>query len=92
MKRTFFIYVAAFALLATSCATGTGNATQAELDAAREAGTRHGEAAAALPSQTMQREKAIFEIRARETRLRNAGFDECADAYIEAAHQALSSK
>ena len=41
------------------------------------------------PKESMAREKAIFEIRARETRLRDAGFEECADAYIEAAGAVL---
>lgn len=91
MKRIVIAIIALSILLAGGCSDGTGNATQAEIDAARDAGTRHGRAAATLPSQTMQREKAIFEIRARETRLRNAGFDDCADAYIEAAHQAIST-
>lgn len=90
MKHLLLIFTIIAGVLTCACGTDTGNATPAELEAAREAGTRHGEAAAALPSQTMEREKAIFEIRARETRLRNAGFDDCADAYIEAAHSALS--
>lgn len=89
MKRIFIVLLGLSAVVAAGCTSDTGNATAAEIDAAREAGTRHGQAAAALPAQTMQREKAIFEIRARETRLRNAGFDECADAYIDAAHTAL---
>ena len=84
--QQFTIGLCAAAMLS---ACSSGDATEKELNASRDAGRRQAEAALTYPKESMAREKAIFEIRARETRLRDAGFEECADAYIEAAGAVL---
>lgn len=73
---------------AASCSNGS-DATDAELKVSHEAGRRHAEAALRLPENSMEREKAVLAIRARETRLRDAGFESCADAYIESAARTM---
>ncbi len=69
---------------ATSCSNGS-DATDAELKLTREAARRHAAEVLSHPENSMEREKAILAIRARETRLRDAGFEACADAYITEA-------
>lgn len=82
------IFISLLTILA-SCSGNSGDATDAELKAAREAGRKQAQIVADLPENSMEREKALFQIRARETRLRDAGFESCADAYIEAAAEVL---
>lgn len=84
--------VCAFALLllATSCSTRNADGTsQADIDAARRAGERDANVAAATDSLSYSRDSALMEIRARETQLREAGFPCAADAYVQAAESAL---
>ena len=71
---------------AASCSNGS-DATDAELKASHEAGRP--QAALRLPENSMEREKAVLAIRVRETRLRDAGFESCADAYIESAARTM---
>lgn len=73
---------------ASSCSNGS-DATDAELKLTREAARRHATEALSFPENNMEREKAILAIRARETRLRDAGFEACADAYINEAAETL---
>lgn len=79
----------ALLLFACSACSGKSDASDTELEAAAAAGRRHAEKALSYPDSSMEREKAVFGIRARETRLRDAGFEACADAYIESAAQVL---
>lgn len=79
-------------LLACTACSGSSDATEAELEAATAAGRRHAEKALSYPAESMERERAVFGIRARETRLRDAGFEACADAYIESAAETLGYK
>lgn len=88
MRITRLLLISSLATLA-SCSENSGDATVAELKAAREAGRKQAQIVVNLPENSMEREKAIFQIRARETRLRDAGFESCADAYIEAAAEVL---
>lgn len=64
---------------------------QAELLAARESGRRAAEAVAQTQPGSMAREKAILDIRAREYRIRTAGFDAAADAFATAAEEQLKA-
>jgi len=87
MKTLRLIYTI---LLATLISCGNGSdATSNELKASEAAGRRDAEAALALPENTMERENAILKIRARETRMRDAGFESCADAYIKVVGRTL---
>ena len=80
MRITRLLLISSLATLA-SCSENSGDATVAEL--------KQAQIVVNLPKNSMEREKAIFQIRARETRLRDAGFESCADAYIEAAAEVL---
>ena len=62
---------------------------QAELAAAAKAGHDAGVAVANTRENTMAREKAILDIRARETAIRRAGFEAAADTFAAAAQTAL---
>ncbi len=88
MKYLFSILFA-FSLLA--CADGRlpDGSTQADIEASRKAGERDANTALSFGEQSMQREGAILAIRAKETRLRNAGRPYCADAYVAAADSVL---
>ena len=70
----------------TGCKDVTPDANDAELEAAAEAGRQMGTEAASLPDGTMDKQRAILEIRAKETAIRDAGYPSCADTFaIEAA-------
>lgn len=88
MKAARILLISLTAAL-SACSNGT-NATDAELELSRNAGSEHARKVLALPENSMEREKAIFAIRARETRLRDAGYEDCADAYIHAAAGVLN--
>lgn len=79
------------ALSACTARTDDG-CSRADLDAAAEAGRRDAEAAAATAPASYGRDSALMDMRARETRLREAGFGSAADAYVEAAANVLTQK
>lgn len=84
--------IPALIILLASCTARTDDGcTIADLEAARAAGVRDAEAAAATDSLSYSRDSAIMDIRARETRMRDAGFGSAADAYVEAADTTLRS-
>jgi len=68
-----------------ACSDNADKATLEELALAADTGCRAAERAIALPVGSMARENAIFAIRAKETELRMAGFDACADTFAAVA-------
>lgn len=65
------------------------DSTSEEIAAAEAAGTEAGHAVASTPPNSMERERAVLEIRARESQLRNAGFPSAANSYAGAAEKAM---
>lgn len=82
------LFAAAFA----ACRSDDAKSTAAELSLAVEAGARAATEAMALPAGSYERENAILSIRAKETELRMAGFEECADSFAEAAGRIILPK
>ncbi len=79
-----------FAVL--SCGRAADGCTDADLRASRAAGQRDAAVVLAADSASFERDRAVFAIRARETRLREAGFGVAADVYVEAAAGVLRSE
>lgn len=65
------------------------DSTSEEIAAAVVAGTEAGDAVAATQPNSMERERAVLAIRARESQLRNAGFPTAAESYAGAAEKAM---
>lgn len=83
MRLTTFIFIA---VVMASCTADSSDANPAELEAAARAGREAGAFAASLPPNTMAQQEAILDIRAKETKIREAGFPSCADTFaVEAA-------
>lgn len=72
-----------------ACAGGDGSRRATE--AAEETGRRDAREAMSAPANSMEREKGVFAIRARETGLREAGLDSCANAYARGAYEIIDS-
>lgn len=73
------------------CSTRTDDGcTQADLQAAAAAGARDATAAASTPDKSYSRDSALIDIRARETRIREAGYGSAADAYAASAAEVLA--
>lgn len=95
MRRRFWgaliaaivIFFIVFSLLPAG--GGVADSTVEDIEAAIMAGTDAGNAVVAAKSNSMERERAIFDIRARESQLRNAGFPSAADAYADAAEKVM---
>lgn len=82
---------AVFLLAAAACTPRTDDGcTPADIRAAAAAGERDAAAAAAVAEATYGRDSAVMDIRARETRIREAGFGSAADAYAGAAARVLA--
>ena len=75
--------------VAAMCACNASEATEAEMELARTTGRADAMMAVAEPEESMQRERAVFAIRGKETMLRNAGFAVCADIYVAEAEKVL---
>lgn len=79
-----------FALMSiVSCSRTADGCSNADIEAARAAGIRDARKALAADSASFERDGAVLDIRARETRLREAGFNIAADAYTTAAENVL---
>lgn len=59
---------------------------------AAKAGAEAAQHAVALPAGSYERDDAILAIRAKETELRMAGFEECADSFAAAAERIILPK
>lgn len=68
------------------------DSTPEEVALARKSGRDAGLAVGRLREESMEREKAILEIRARETEIRTAGFTVAADTFAAAAAEAMREK
>lgn len=88
MKRFIHIISAVAMLFFLSCGNGT-DATDAEMELASKAGRRDAMKAVEARNSVTECEKAILEIRIRETDMRRCGFETCADIYRDAARQVL---
>lgn len=88
-KRILLFQIIGF--LAVSC-SNTHEATEAELSLTREQAQIQAQRAISHADGSMERERAIFEIRSIETKLRQAGFNECADTFASTAHRIIFSK
>jgi len=71
-----------------SCDSGTAK-NSAEIEEARTAARRDAARTARTAENSMEREKSILAMRARESSLRDAGFDDAADAYALCAEKEL---
>lgn len=91
MKHFILIIIAVFVVLATACGGGSADTDRA-IAAADSAGRRDAAIAVAAPAGSMERENTLFAIRARETRLRQAGYDAAADAYVAGAETVLADE
>lgn len=68
-------------------------ATTADIDAARAAAVKDARHVLATTQEnTMERERAVIELRARESAIRKAGFVKAADAYATTAQKELKVK
>lgn len=76
--------------LISSCGHKAEGASPTELAISASKGRSEANAALALPAGSMEREDAILAIRARETQMRMAGFEQCADTFAAAAREVLS--
>jgi len=65
------------------------DSTDEDIEAAIIAGTDAGNAVVEAKANSMERERAVFDIRARESQLRKAGFPSAADAYADAAEKGM---
>ena len=90
MKHTIHTIFLLSAACAVSCGTSADNSGPA-MKAAAEAGRRDASEVMAHPSGSMDREKGVFAIRARETELRESGLDSCANAYARGAYAVIDS-
>ncbi len=91
MRNIIFIITAFFAVIAAACSgSGSSGISEADRAAADSAGRRDAAIAVAAPQGSMERENTLFAIRARETRLRDSGYDEAADAYVAGAESVLA--
>lgn len=91
MRYIIFCITAFFAVIAAGCGgNGAAGISEADRLAADSAGRRDAAIAASAPRGSMERENTLFAIRARETRLREAGYDEAADAYVAGAEKVLA--
>ncbi|MDE6311764.1 MAG: hypothetical protein K2L96_08130 [Muribaculaceae bacterium] len=89
MRKASWTYtLIAIAAMATSC---RGDHSSAAMKAAAEAGHRDALEVMALKPESMEREGGVLAIRARETELRDQGFDSCAAAYSRAAYNVIDS-
>lgn len=87
MRNIFVVIILSFLIVA--CGDGLPHATVAELEASTNSGYRDAINVCQTKANSMERERAILSIRARETKLRQAGYFECADAYVSAAEKVL---
>lgn len=78
-----------YALLFILVSCSGSEATEAELNAAAEAGHRDALKAVYSRDKGMECERAILQIRARERKMRDAGFSDCADEYVLSAQTTL---
>ena len=85
MKYIFTIIILIIFLANTSCSDVGGKATPEELALAADTGRKMAEEALSYPAGSMVRENAILSIRAKETELRMAGFEACADTFASVA-------
>jgi len=92
-----FIIIAVMAVLSRACGNdlglmrGGGDFRKPVAEAIERGRADAGKALAA-PAGSMQRQEALFAIKAREYRLRAAGYDHAADDYISAATDALRTR
>lgn len=101
MKKSILIFTSILMLMAGSMLPGcsSDNNTKTEQTKKRkpiadavDAGHRDAAKVLACDDDTHSREKAIFDIRAREHSLREAGHNDAADDYIAAAYEVLHDK
>lgn len=79
------------AMALCGCGRASDGCTETDLNASREAGRRDAAVAVAADSASHERDGAVMSIRARETRLREAGYYVAADAYVDGAAEVLRS-
>ena len=85
MKYLFLIIVLSFTLVNSACSDSGEKASPEELALAADTGRKVAEEALSYPAGSMARENAILSIRAKETELRMAGFEACADTFASVA-------
>ena len=91
-RYIFFAIIGLFAIMAVLKACKDDDGTSpASLAYAASCGHRDALEALQQEEGTMAREGAILAIRARETAIRDAGYEECADSYARAAEETLFS-
>ncbi|MCH5220844.1 MAG: hypothetical protein J1F05_00725 [Muribaculaceae bacterium] len=83
------VVILSFVLIRSVSANDVRQCNEAEMAAAAESGKTAGEKVLETAPGSMQREEAIFEIRARETEIRAAGFPTAADAFAAAAEEVM---
>lgn len=77
-------------LLAASCSFDAGHdCTPDEIAYAERIGEQDALNVCEINPNTMEHEQAILEIRVKEEKLRDAGFNSAADAYADAAERTL---
>lgn len=70
---------------------GSADNSSRAMRAADASGRRDAAEIMSHPAGSMNREKGVFAIRARETELREAGLDSCANAYARGAYTVIDS-
>lgn len=89
MKKIILPAIVLFCVAASSsCGSGESSAAK---ETAYGLGHRDAIDAMARDSASMDRERGVFAIRARESELRRAGLEECADAYARGAYEVIDS-
>ncbi len=87
-----YILLTILLLLSASCSDVHRDSNDAELEFAAEAGRKSGSAAAKLPEGSMEQQKALLEIRSRESAIREAGYPSSADTFAIEADKAFWKK
>ena len=91
MKRILYHTILTAGILISGACSGNSASAEnsAEIKEARNAAIRDAAEAADTQKGSMEREKAVLAIRARESALRDAGFEDAADAYAACAEDEL---
>ena len=91
--RNLIIIAAVLLVLASESCSGDGEnrASASDIEAVREAARAKARIVLDLPEGSMEQENEILSIRACESAIRSAGFEECADSFAAEAQRVMES-
>ncbi len=90
MRYLEHITIVMLSVVAVACSgDGEKRASEADINAAKEAARTEAAKVLELSEGTMAQEKAILAVRAHESEIRMAGFEECADSFAAEAQRVM---